>query len=212
MGDLVRAEYLKRQGIRDRRVLEAMARLERADFVPERSRGEAGADAPLPIGHGQTISQPYVVALMTEALLLKGHERVLEIGTGSGYQTAVLALLCREVYTVEIVPELARASRRLLRRLGFDNVYFRQGDGSLGWPEAAPFDAILAAAAPSEVPVPLVEQLRRGGRMVIPVGPLGGSQQLLRIQRARRRGELPVVERLLPVRFVPMTGQAFPQQ
>jgi protein-L-isoaspartate(D-aspartate) O-methyltransferase len=212
MGDLGRAAYLKQQGIRDRRVLEAIARLERADFVPERARGDAGADAPLPIGYGQTISQPYVVALMTEALQLKGHERVLEIGTGSGYQTAVLALLCREVYSVEIVPELALQSRRLLRRLGFENVYFRRGDGSLGWPEEAPFDAILAAAAPSEVPVPLVAQLQRGGRMVIPVGPLGGSQQLLRIQRARRRGDLPQVDRLIPVRFVPMTGQAAPQQ
>ncbi|WP_163989079.1 protein-L-isoaspartate(D-aspartate) O-methyltransferase [Pyxidicoccus caerfyrddinensis] len=211
MGDWARAEYLKDQGIRDRRVLEAIARLERADFVPEDARAEAGADAPLPIGYGQTISQPYVVALMTEALQLKGHERVLEIGTGSGYQTAVLALLCREVYTVEIVPELARSSRRLLRRLGFENVYFRRGDGSLGWPEAAPFDAILAAAAPSEVPTPLVAQLQRGGRMVIPVGPLGGSQELLRIQRARREGDLPLVERLLPVRFVPMTGEAFPR-
>lgn len=210
MGDWGRAAYLKGQGIRDRRVLEAIARLERADFVPERSRDDAAADAPLPIGHGQTISQPYVVALMTEALQLKGHERVLEIGTGSGYQTAVLALLCREVYTVEIVPELARASRRLLRRLGFENIFFRQGDGSLGWPEQAPFDAILAAAAPSEVPVPLVAQLARGGHMVLPVGPVGGSQQLLRIQRARRAGALPHVERLLPVRFVPMTGQALP--
>lgn len=212
MGDWGRAEYLAGQGIRDRRVLEAMARLERADFVPERARAEAGADAPLPIGHGQTISQPYVVAVMTEALQLKGHERVLEVGTGSGYQTAVLALLCREVYTVEIVPELALSARRLLRRLGFENVYFRQADGSLGWPEAAPFDAILAAAAPSEVPVPLVAQLQRGGRMVIPVGPMGGSQELLRIQRARHPGDLPLLERLLPVRFVPMTGQASPRE
>jgi protein-L-isoaspartate(D-aspartate) O-methyltransferase len=208
MGDWGRAEYLAAQGIRDRRVLEAIARLERADFVPACVRGEAGADAPLSIGHGQTISQPFVVALMTEALQLQGHERVLEIGTGSGYQTAVLSQLCREVYTVEIVPVLARSARRLLRRLGFENVYFRLGDGSLGWPEQAPFDAVLAAAAPSEVPVPLVAQLARGGRMVIPVGPVGGLQELLRIRRSRHPGELPLVERLLPVRFVPMTGQA----
>jgi protein-L-isoaspartate(D-aspartate) O-methyltransferase len=208
MGDWGRAEYLAAQGIRDRRVLEAIARLERADFVPACVRGEAGADAPLSIGHGQTISQPFVVALMTEALQLQGHERVLEIGTGSGYQTAVLSQLCREVYTVEIVPELARSARRLLRRLGFENVYFRLGDGSLGWPEQAPFDAVLAAAAPSEVPVPLVAQLARGGRMVIPVGPVGGLQELLRIRRSRHPGELPLVEHLLPVRFVPMTGQA----
>ncbi len=208
MGDWGRAEYLAAQGIRDRRVLEAIARLERADFVPACVRGEAGADAPLSIGHGQTISQPFVVALMTEALQLQGHEHVLEIGTGSGYQTAVLSQLCREVYTVEIVPELARSARRLLRRLGFENVYFRLGDGSLGWPEQAPFDAVLAAAAPSEVPVPLVAQLARGGRMVIPVGPVGGLQELLRIRRSRHPGELPLVEHLLPVRFVPMTGQA----
>lgn len=212
MGDWGRAAYLEAQGIRDRRVLDAMARLERADFVPERARGEAGADAPLSIGYGQTISQPYVVALMTEALQLQGHERVLEIGTGSGYQTAVLSLLCREVYTVEIVPELALSARRLLRRLGLQNVYFRRGDGSLGWPEQAPFDTVLATAAPSEVPVPLVAQLARGGRMVIPVGPLGGPQELLRIRRSRHPGELPLVERLLPVRFVPMTGQALPQE
>jgi protein-L-isoaspartate(D-aspartate) O-methyltransferase len=210
MGDWGRAEFLAGQGIRDRRVLEAIARLDRAAFVPERARGEAGADVALPIGYGQTISQPYVVALMTEALRLKGHERVLEIGTGSGYQTAVLSLLCREVYTVEIVPELARSARRLLRGLGLENVYFRLGDGSLGWPEAAPFDAVLAAAAPSEVPRALLAQLRRGGRMVLPVGPMGGAQELLRIQRARNVGELPLMERLLPVRFVPMTGQAFP--
>ncbi|HZI13228.1 MAG TPA: protein-L-isoaspartate(D-aspartate) O-methyltransferase [Myxococcus sp.] len=210
MGDLGRAEYLARQGIRDRRVLAAIAQLERADFVPESLRGEVGADAPLPIGHGQTISQPYVVALMTEALLLKGHERVLEIGTGSGYQTAVLALLCREVYTVEIVPQLALSARRLLRKLGLSNVYFRRGDGSLGWPEAAPFDAVIATAAPAEVPVALLSQLKRGGRMVIPVGPMGGAQELLRIERAQKPGTLPLVEQLLPVRFVPMTGQALP--
>ncbi|MCP3144513.1 protein-L-isoaspartate(D-aspartate) O-methyltransferase [Pyxidicoccus xibeiensis] len=208
MGDWARAEFLAGQGIRDRRVLQAIARLDRADFVPERARSEAPSDVPLPIGHGQTISQPYVVALMTEALALKGYERVLEIGTGSGYQTAVLAGLCREVYTVEIVPELARSSRLLLHRLGFQNVYYRRGDGSLGWPEAAPFDAVLAAAAPSQVPIALLSQLKRGGRMVLPVGPVGGAQELLRIRRARHEGELPLVERLLPVRFVPMTGQA----
>ncbi|WP_164019608.1 protein-L-isoaspartate(D-aspartate) O-methyltransferase [Pyxidicoccus trucidator] len=212
MGDWGRAAYLEAQGIQDRRVLEAIARLDRAEFVPERVRGEAGVDAPLPIGYGQTISQPYVVALMTEALQLQGYERVLEIGTGSGYQTAVLSLLCREVFTVEIVPELARSARRLLRRLGLQNVYFRLGDGSLGWPEQAPFDCVLAAAAPSDVPLPLVAQLARGGRMVIPVGPMGGTQELLRIRRSRHPGELPLVERLLPVRFVPMTGQALSQE
>jgi|SRR5215217_668990 len=209
MGDRSRAQYLSSQGIRDRRVLEGIARLSREDFVSEDAREEAAADTPLAIGHGQTISQPFVVALMTEALGIKGHERVLEIGTGSGYQTALLSLLCREVYTVEIVPELARSARARLRRLGFDNIYFRRGDGTEGWPEQAPFDAILVTAAPNEVPSALLGQLRRGGRMVIPVGPTGGTQELLLIRRARKPGVLPEMESLLPVRFVPMTGGAF---
>jgi protein-L-isoaspartate(D-aspartate) O-methyltransferase len=207
MGDHSLAEFLERQGIRDRRVLEAIARLSRSEFVPESVRHAATQDTPLPIGHEQTISQPYVVALMSQALKLQGYERVLEIGTGSGYQTAVLALLCREVYSVEIVPLLARSSRRLLRRLGFENVYLRQGDGSLGWPEAAPFDAIIGTAAPESIPSKVLGQLRRGGRMVIPVGPVGGAQELLRITRSGK-GEIPLVEHLLPVRFVPMTGEA----
>jgi protein-L-isoaspartate(D-aspartate) O-methyltransferase len=201
------ANLLEREGIRDRRVLKAIARLSRADFVPEHIRLSATQDSPLPIGHGQTISQPYIVALMSQALQLQGYERVLEIGTGSGYQTAVLALLCREVYSVEIVPSLARSSRRLLRRLGFENVYLRQGDGSLGWPEAAPFDAVIGTAAPESVPPKVLGQLKRGGRMVIPIGPQGGAQELLRIVRSRHGG-IPRVERLLPVRFVPMTGEA----
>ncbi|WIG96993.1 protein-L-isoaspartate(D-aspartate) O-methyltransferase [Myxococcus sp. SDU36] len=211
MGDWGRADYLSRHGIKDSRVLEAISRLNRADFVPEDLREEARADVPLPIGHGQTISQPYVVALMTEALQLQGDERVLEIGTGSGYQTALLSLLCRAVYTVEIIPELARSAREVLERQGFENVSFREGDGSLGWPEQAPFDAILAAAAPPDVPLQLFSQLKPGGRMLIPVGPQGGTQQLLRIQRALRPGEVPQVESLLPVRFVPMTGQPLSQ-
>ncbi|QDF04904.1 protein-L-isoaspartate(D-aspartate) O-methyltransferase [Myxococcus xanthus] len=212
MGDWGRADYLSRHGIKDARVLEAIARLNRADFVPEDLREEASADAPLPIGHGQTISQPYIVALMTEALQLQGDERVLEIGTGSGYQTALLSLLCREVYSVEIVPELAQSAREVLGRQGFENVSFREGDGSLGWPDQAPFDAILAAAAPPDVPLQLLSQLKPGGRMLIPVGPQGGAQQLLRIQRALRPGEVPQVESLLLVRFVPMTGQPLSQR
>ncbi|WP_223633172.1 protein-L-isoaspartate(D-aspartate) O-methyltransferase [Corallococcus sp. EGB] len=205
MGDWGRAEYLARQGIRDRKVLAAIANLSRADFVPAGERDAAYQDVPLPIGHGQTISQPYVVALMTEALRLRGCERVLEIGTGSGYQTAVLALLAREVFTVEIVRELARPARRLLHRLGFTNVFFREGDGSRGWPQAAPFDAIIATAAPEEIPRELLRQLRPGGRMVIPVGGMHETQDLLRVRR-RRPGMLPRVDHLLPVRFVPMTG------
>lgn len=207
MGDVAMADFLGREGIRDQRVLAAIERLSRADFVPEHARASATQDSPLPIGHGQTISQPYIVALMSQALKLQGYERVLEIGTGSGYQTAVLALLCREVYSVEIVPSLARSARKLLRRLGFQNVYLRQGDGSLGWPEAAPFDAVICTAAPESIPPKVLGQLRRGGRMVIPVGPQGGNQELLRIIRSPE-GEIPRVERLLPVRFVPMTGDA----
>ena len=209
MGDWGRAEYLARQGIRDHRVLAAIANLNRADFVPAEERGVAHRDVPLPIGYGQTISQPYVVALMSEALQLRGCERVLEIGTGSGYQTAVLALLAREVFTVEIVPELARPARRLLHGLGFTNVYFREGDGAKGWPEAAPFDAIIATAAPAEIPRELLRQLKHGGRMVIPVGAVDETQELLRIRRGPP-GLLPRVEHLLPVRFVPMTGQVAP--
>ncbi|MFB1482180.1 protein-L-isoaspartate(D-aspartate) O-methyltransferase [Corallococcus sp. RDP092CA] len=205
MGDWGRAEYLARQGIRDPKVLAAIANLSRADFVPAGEREVAYQDVPLPIGHGQTISQPYVVALMTEALRLRGCERVLEIGTGSGYQTAVLALLAREVFTVEIVRELARPARRLLHRLGFTNVFFREGDGSQGWPEAAPFDAIIATAAPEEIPRELLRQLKPGGRMVIPVGARHEPQELLRVRR-RQPGMLPRVDHLLPVRFVPMTG------
>jgi protein-L-isoaspartate(D-aspartate) O-methyltransferase len=207
MGDVALADFLEREGIRDRRVLQAIARLSRAHFVPEHARASATQDSPLPIGHGQTISQPYIVALMSQALKLQGYERVLEIGTGSGYQTAVLALLCREVYSIEIVPSLARSARKLLRRLGFENVYLRQGDGSLGWPEAAPFDAVICTAAPESIPPKVLGQLKRGGRMVIPVGPQGGDQELLRIIRSPV-GEIPRVERLLPVRFVPMTGES----
>jgi protein-L-isoaspartate(D-aspartate) O-methyltransferase len=207
MGDVALADFLRRQGIRDERVLDAIARLSRADFVPEYTRYAATQDSPLPIGYGQTISQPYVVALMSEGLMLQGHERVLEIGTGSGYQTAILALLCREVYSVEIVPELARSASELMRRLGFSNVHLRSGDGSLGWPEMAPFDAIIGTAAPVSVPPKLLAQLKPGGRMVIPVGRQNGGQELLRITRAGT-GELPRVEHLLPVRFVPMTGEA----
>jgi protein-L-isoaspartate(D-aspartate) O-methyltransferase len=174
-------------------------------FVPPPLRSEAEADRPLPIGHGQTISQPFIVAFMTEALRLTGDERVLEVGTGSGYQTAVLSLLAREVFSIEIVPELAaRASELLLRTLELTNVRLRVGDGRLGWPEAAPFDGIIVTAAPGSIPEPLREQLAPGGRLVIPVG----ADPDLQVLKVLQRGDDGVSQEtdLLPVRFVPLTG------
>jgi protein-L-isoaspartate(D-aspartate) O-methyltransferase len=206
MGDVELAEALRRQGITDIRVLEAIRSLDRSEFVPEGLRSEAGLDTPLPIGHGQTISQPYIVALMTEALNPQPGERVLEIGTGSGYQTAVLSRLCGEVYTVEVLPALAEPARERLLRLGLQNVRFRVDDGTAGWPEEAPFDAILGTAAPERLPPALYQQLRPGGRLVLPVGPPGGAQELIRVTRPLGGGT-PQVEKLLGVRFVPMTSK-----
>jgi protein-L-isoaspartate(D-aspartate) O-methyltransferase len=196
------AGELARKGIRDGRVLEALAELDRAAFVPERLRLDADADRPLPIGHGQTISQPLVVAYMTELLRLAGPERVLEIGTGSGYQTAVLARLAIEVYSIERVPELAAAAAAALARAGVRNVHLRTGDGALGWPEAAPFDRILVAAAAAEVPPALVEQLRPGGRLVLPVG-AELEPQVIRLVERGPDGALCSSD-LMPVRFVPL--------
>jgi len=199
---MVEAQLVARE-IHDERVLGAMRRIPRHRFVPEGHRALAYEDRPLPIGHSQTISQPFVVAFMTERLALAGSERVLEVGTGSGYQTAVLAELAREVWSIEIVPELASGARELLRALGYANVRVRAGDGYQGWPEAAPFDAILVAAAPDHVPRPLLDQLAPGGRMILPVGE--DQQNLLLV---RRTPEGFVQEEVLPVRFVPMTGIA----
>jgi protein-L-isoaspartate(D-aspartate) O-methyltransferase len=192
-------------GIRDARVLAAIAEIPRSLFVPEDLRDEADDDRPLPIGFGQTISQPFMVAYMTEQLGLEGDERVLEVGTGSGYQTAVLARLAREVWSIEIVPELAaRAGELLERRLGLRNVHLRQGDGAEGWPEAAPFDRILVTAAPREVPEALVDQLAPRGRMVIPVGEAPDVQMLRVVERGNDGAD--VWADLIPVRFVPLTG------
>jgi protein-L-isoaspartate(D-aspartate) O-methyltransferase len=207
-GPLVRR--LIEQGIRDPRVLAAFARVPRRFFVPEDAQSWAEGDHPLEIGFGQTISQPFIVAAMTEALQLEGRERVLEIGTGSGYQTAILGELLRlgaTVRTVEIVPELSRRAERTLRELGYDNVEFRVGDGARGWPEAAPYDAILVAAAPGEVPAALLEQLAPDGRLVIPVGPNPDHQEL---QLWRRLPGSGAFDRkvLMNVRFVPMTRPA----
>ena len=197
-------QQIEGRGVRDERVLEAMRSVPRHRFVPEAYRSEAYHDGPLPIGYEQTISQPYIVALMTELLGLQGHEKVLEIGTGCGYQTAVLADLAAHIYSIEIVPELCARARADLSQMGYTNIDIRCGDGFSGWAEAAPFDAILVAAAPSQVPPPLLEQLRVGGVLVIPVG--DHQQELVRIRRASDSDFRH--ERILPVRFVPMTGEA----
>jgi protein-L-isoaspartate(D-aspartate) O-methyltransferase len=196
------------QGIRDPRVLAAFGRVPRRFFVPEEAQAYAEGDHPLEIGYGQTISQPYIVAAMTEALDLQGYERVLEVGTGSGYQTAILAELLplgSTVRTIEIVPELSLRAERTLRELGYDNVRFRVDDGAKGWPEAAPYDAILVAAAPDEVPAALLEQLAPGGRLVIPVGPDPEHQELQLWRKLPGTGSLDC-KVLMHVRFVPLTG------
>jgi len=201
------AAFLKHSGIRDERVLGAIAQVPRTHFVPESLRADADADRPLPIGCGQTISQPFVAAYMTERLRLGGTERVLEVGTGSGYQTALLALLAEEVFSVEIVPELAERAREVLvDELGFLNVHLRTGDGARGWPEASPFERIIVTAAAPEVPRPLVEQLAPGGLMVIPVGEELDVQWLRVIEKGDDGRSIEAD--LLPVRFVPLTHDA----
>ena len=196
-------EQIEARGITDARALAAMRSVPRHEFVPEAVRVAAYEDGPLPIGHQQTISQPYIVALMSELAHLRPDSRVLEVGTGSGYQAAVLAELAHDVYSIEIVAPLAAAAAATLRRLGYARVHVRQGDGYRGWPETAPFDAILVTAAPEELPAPLLEQLAPGGRLVIPVG---GESQELQVHRRTEHGV--TVERVAPVRFVPMTGEA----
>jgi len=194
-------EQIEGRGIKDPLTLAALRKVPRHLFVPDAATSEAYGDFPLPIGHGQTISQPYIVAFMTEALGLRGGEKVLEIGTGSAYQAAVLAEIAGKVYTIEIVPELAEQSRERLARLGYRNVEVRAGDGYLGWPEAAPFDAIIVTAAAPRIPEPLKQQLADGGRLVLPVG--DEHQELIVVTR---RGAAFDERRVLPVRFVPMTG------
>lgn len=196
-------QQIAARGVRDKRVLEAMRTVPRHLFVPQEMQPYAYVDYPLPIGHEQTISQPYVVAFMTEALDLKPEDRVLEVGTGSGYQAAVLSVLVREVYSIEIVEPLAKEAADRLQKLGYSNVKVRAGDGYRGWPEAAPFDAIIVTAAPDHIPRPLLEQLTVGGRLVIPVGKY--YQMLIRTRRTAKGFK---TEKLLPVRFVPMTGEA----
>ena len=196
------ATQIAARGVRDPKTLAAMRKVARHLFVPPAVVSQAYDDHPLGIGHGQTISQPYIVGFMTEALGLKGGETVLEVGTGSGYQAAVLAEIAGRVHTIEIVAPLAEESARLLNRLGYANVEVRAGDGYQGWPEAAPFDAIMVTAAAPRVPEPLKQQLKDGGRLILPVG--DEWQELVVITR---RGDRFEEKRVLPVRFVPMTGK-----
>jgi len=193
---------IEARGVYDSRVLEAMKDVPRELFVKKEYHDEAFYDIPLPIGYGQTISQPYIVAYMTEKLLIKREDRILEIGTGSGYQTAVLAQLARHVYTIEIVEALAILAREKLEKAGYRNISYRVGDGSLGWEEEAPFDAVMITAAPTRIPEKIIEQLGEGGRMIAPIGTF--MQQLYRITHG---SEGLVKERLIGVRFVPMISR-----
>ncbi|HBG05688.1 MAG: protein-L-isoaspartate O-methyltransferase [Geobacteraceae bacterium GWC2_58_44] len=195
---------IKGRGVSDSRVLEVMGKTPRHRFVDKRQAQDAYADHPLPIGQGQTISQPYVVALMTEALRLKPTDRVLEIGTGSGYQAAVLSALVREVYSIEIRKPLADSARKRLADLGYRNVHVGYADGYFGWQQAAPFDAIMVTAAANHIPPPLIKQLKDGGRLILPLGSTMFSQTLTLVIR---RGEQLKVEQMGPVNFVPMAGE-----
>jgi protein-L-isoaspartate(D-aspartate) O-methyltransferase len=197
-------EQMAMRGISGERVLAAMRKVPREEFVPEQLRAESYADQPLPIGYDQTISQPYIVAFMTEELRPQPQDRVLEIGTGSGYQAAILAELAAEVYSIEIIEPLAKTAEAALQRLGYKNVHVKVGDGYKGWIEHAPFDAVIVTCAPDHVPKPLIDQLKEGGRMIIPVGPPGDQELYL---LAKENGELRQ-RAVSPVRFVPMTGEA----
>ena len=193
------AEQIRARGVRDERVLAALERVPRESFIPVDLRHEAHRDDPVPIGHGQTISQPYIVGYMTEALNLEPHHRVLEIGTGCGYQTAVLAELAAEVYSIELIPELADRARETVSGMGYSNIIIRTGDGYQGWPDRAPFDRIIGAAAAPAVPAALINQLAEGGLLVMPVGV---ASQVLQVVK-KRGGSVETVN-TLPVRFVPM--------
>ena len=197
---MVKSQILAR-GVKDIRVLKAMEKVPRHLFVPKKYRAAAYGDYPLPIGEGQTISQPYIVAYMTEALDLDPEEKVLEIGTGSGYQAAVLAELVKEVYTIEIIEALGKRARETLDKLGYGNIHVMIGDGYKGWPAASPFDAVIVTCAPEEVPSALVQQLKEGGRMILPIGKAGAIQQLVRA--VKKDGRL-VRQKVMDVRFVPM--------
>jgi len=198
------SHYLKQSSL-DTRVLDAMAQVPRHEFVPSSMVDKAYQNRPLPIGHGQTISQPYIVAIMTDLLDIEPGQRILEIGTGSGYQAAVLAQIGTRVWSVEIIPPLGQQAKTRLQRLGYDRVELRIGDGYYGWPEQAPFDAIIVTAAANHIPPPLLKQLKPGGKMIIPVGSRFTTQQLILITRGENNEF--VTRQVLPVRFVPLTGQ-----
>ncbi len=195
---------LKSRDIQNERILNAMKKVPRHRFMPASVRHYAYIDSPVPIGEGQTISQPYIVGLMTQTVDPGPGDRALEVGTGSGYQAAVLGELVQEVYTIEIIPDLAERAGKMLSELGYDNVEVRQGDGYQGWPEEAPFDIILVTAAPEIIPQPLIDQLAEGGRLVVPVGPQGEIQTLTLV--TREKGEVKRTY-ITDVRFVPMTGE-----
>ena len=196
---------LQSRGIRNDAVLEVMRSVERHNFVPENYRDRAYSDGPLPIGHGQTISQPYIVAFMTEQLQVSSQHKILEIGTGSGYQAAILGELAKHVFTIEIIPELAEGAKNILNHLSYKNITVRAGDGYKGWPEEAPFERIMVTAAPTEVPQTLVDQLAPGGRMILPVGAQFLVQYLWVIEKDDQ-GTV-TKEKILPVRFVPMVKE-----
>jgi protein-L-isoaspartate(D-aspartate) O-methyltransferase len=191
---------IRARGIEERRIIDALLKVERHLFVPPRYAGSAYDDRPLPIGYGQTISNPFVVAYMTQSLEPAKSDKVLEIGTGSGYQAAILAELCNTVYTIEIVPALATRAQELLQRLGYQNIHVKTGDGYEGWSEHAPYDAIIVTCAPTRIPQPLKQQLKEGGRMIIPVG----SKYVQDLVFLRKTGGTLKEERVLPVLFVPM--------
>jgi len=196
--------YLKKEAL-DPRVLEVMATVPRHEFVPDELKSYAYRNTPLPIGHGQTISQPYIVAIMTDLLAVKPDSKVLEIGTGSGYQVAIMAELVNQVFSIEIIKPLGELAADRLKRLGYDKIKTKIGDGYYGWEEHAPFDAIIVTAAASHVPPPLIKQLKNGGRMIIPVGSQFMAQELLLIDK--EEGGKIITRQILPVRFVPLTGR-----